>query len=101
MTHHDTRYVIMLRRTPDAGERSEELIRAHVDHLKILEDQGKLVLAGPLIGRNSGMVILNVGSAAEAEEIGNRDPFVVSGDSTCEVWQWLLSCKENDHLGFG
>ena len=101
MDHPFTRYVIMLSRTPTAGERSEELIRAHVGHLKALDEAGKLVLAGPFIGRKGGMVIVDVETAAEAERIAAADPFVVEGDSTCEVWRWLLSCKENDHLGMG
>jgi uncharacterized protein YciI len=101
MPHRFTRWVIMLHRTPRAGERSEELIRAHVAHLKELDERGELVLAGPLIGRKGGMVVVDVMTAGEATAIGNRDPFVISGDSTFEVWQWLLSCRENDHLGFG
>lgn len=94
------RYVYFLTMIP--GKKfNEEIIRAHVRHLKKLEDTGKLVLCGPFADNEGGMVILDVESYDEAKRIAESDPFVAEGYETYELRTLLLSCKENNHMGMG
>jgi len=82
-------------------EFNEEIIRAHVRHMKKLDEEGKLVLCGPFTDYRGGMVILKVDTLEEAIEIAENDPFVKEGYETCDIRTWELSCKENNHMGMG
>ncbi len=93
------RYAILLTRTGAAFE--EPLIRRHVEYLRKLDREGRLVLCGPFTDYRGGMVIIRAASLEEARGIAADDPFVSEGAETFEVRTWLLSCEENSHLGMG
>jgi len=100
MTDQFIRYVVLLSHAKP--ERlSEELVRAHVAHLKRLEDDGRLQLAGPFAANKGGMFILRDCSEKEAHAIAEADPFVSSGAETYELRKLEVSCRENNHLGMG
>lgn len=95
-----TRYVILLSHArPELF--SQDLVRAHVAHLKRLEDSGRLEICGPFSDHSGGMVILRAVSAEEARAIAEADPFVVSGTETYEIRRLELSCRANNHMGMG
>ena len=100
LSAHTTRYIYLLTPVrPDLFEKG--LIRAHVTHLKRLEDRGQLELCGPFPDHNGGMVVLRGVSAEEAQAIAESDPFVSSGAETCELRKLEVSCRDNNHLGMG
>ena len=80
---------------------TEELVRAHVAHLKQLDQKGQLVLCGPFQEGKGGMVIVRVESLEQAKAIAEADPFVSSGVETYEIRTLEVSCEENNHLGMG
>jgi uncharacterized protein len=80
---------------------NEDLVRAHVAHLKKLEDQGLLELCGPFPDHNGGIVILRNVTEEQAKQIAESDPFVSSGAETHELRKLEVSCRENNHLGMG
>lgn len=95
-----TRYLILLTKVP--GRRfTDDLIRAHVARLKELEDAGRLVACGPFTDFDGGMCILKAASREEAVAFAEADPFVASGVETFEVRTLELSCRENNHMGYG
>lgn len=100
LSAHDIRYVILLSHARPELFR-EELIRAHVAHLKRLEHDGRLDLAGPFPDGRGGMVIVRVASEDEARTIAEADPFVTSGAETYELRRWELSNRDNNHQGMG
>lgn len=93
------RYVILLTKT--GRSITEELIRAHVTHLKELDKKGQLVLCGPFLDYNGGMVIIKVTSFDEAKAIAESDPFVKESVESYKLRTLELSCKENNQLGIG
>lgn len=93
------RYVILLSHAD--VPMTEPVIRAHVAHLKRLDQQGKLVMCGPFNDHKGGMVIVKAESLEEAKEIAEADPFVRQGVESYELRTWELSCEENNHLGMG
>ena len=95
-----TKQVVLLSKVPGA-EDSEALIREHVNFLRSLQGEGKLILCGPFSDHSGGMIVLNASSKEEAEKIAENDPFVISGSRTYQVRTWQLSCEENNHLGMG
>ncbi|MEF2967663.1 YciI family protein [Paenibacillus sp. M1] len=96
----DIRYVILLSVIP-GKEMSEELIRAHVGHLKELDRQGKLVLCGPFTDYRGGMVIIKAAGYEEAKAVAEADPYVQAGVESYELRTWELSCEGNNHMGMG
>jgi uncharacterized protein YciI len=94
------RYVVLLSRIPGKSM-TEEVIRAHVAHLKQLEQNGQLVLCGPFADYEGGMIVFRAESYEQAKAIAESDPFVTSGVEKYELRTWQLSCKENNHMGMG
>lgn len=93
-----TRYVILLDKVPNK-ETSPETIQKHIEHLRKLDQQGKLVLCGPFTDYPSGIVIVKAKDKAEAVAIAKSDPFVVDGVRAFDIRTWLLACSENNYLG--
>lgn len=77
---------------------TQEVIQRHVDHLKKLDDQGKLVLCGPFSDYSGGMVILKVLSLDEAEKVCQSDPYILEGYKTYELRTLEVADKENGYL---
>lgn len=77
------------------------LIRAHVAWLRGLEQAGALVLAGPLVSRPGGLVIVKAESLEAARSMAASDPFVQQGARRVDVVEWALSCEGNNHMGMG
>jgi uncharacterized protein YciI len=91
-------YPIMLFKIPGV-DTSRETVARHIAHVKDLDDQGKLVLAGPFEDYAGGMVIVRAESIEAAKKIAESDPFVTEGVRTFEVRTWLLATRENGYLG--
>lgn len=94
------RYVIFLNHITDR-DFTENVVKAHVSHLKKLEQNGQLFLCGPFKDYKGGMIIINVDSYEEAKAIAEADPFVKEGFESYELRTLEMSCKENNHLGMG
>lgn len=93
------RYVILLDKKIEKF--SEELVRAHVEHLKRLDKKGQFVLGGPFSDYNGGMVIIKADSFEEAKSIAEEDPFIKEGAESYQIRTMELSCEENNHMGMG
>jgi len=97
---HSTRWVYLLTHAkPELFEPG--LIKAHVEHLKALEEEGVLELCGPFGEKKGGMVILRGVDRARAEAIMLADPFVSSGCEHGELREWAISSRDNRHMGIG
>jgi len=64
---------------------NEEAVRRHIEHLRRLDDEGKMVLSGPFTDYGGGMVVIRAESREEADGIFRADPFVSEGYKTYEV----------------
>jgi len=92
------RYVYLINRNKDY---TFDVIKKHVEHLKKLDNNDQLVLCGPFIDYNGGMIIIKAESIEDAKKIAESDPFITDGFSTYELRTLELSNKENNHLGVG
>jgi uncharacterized protein YciI len=77
---------------------NEEIVKGHVEHLKELKSQGKLVLCGPFTDFPGGMVVIEAKDLAEATEIANTDPFIASGCKSFEIRTLEQANEENNYL---
>lgn len=76
---------------------TREMMNPHVDYLKGLFENGKLIITGPFIDeKKGGMFILNVKDEEELHEIVNNDPAIIAGLARSEVRPYMIvfsTCK--------
>ncbi len=91
-----TYYLIFLNSIP--GRRlSPEAVNLHAAHLAELDENGKLVLAGPIPERAGGLIVVRAASLAEARAIADEDPLVQGAYQTYELGTWLMSDRQNGY----
>jgi len=90
---------------PEDPEEAQALQRAHLDNIRRMAEEGKLVLAGPFMdgGNIRGIYVFAVDSVEEAEALTATDPAVQAGSLVMELHPWYGSAalmKVNDiHAG--
>lgn len=82
-------YAILGRDTPNSLDRRMSVRHAHLERLRVLLDQGRLVLAGPLpaidspdpgpAGFQGSLVVAEFASLDEARAWADADPYVAAG----------------------
>ena len=75
-----------------------DIVREHVEHLRQLDEAGKLLLCGPFTDCGGGMVVLECGDPEEAKAIAQSDPFIREGYKTYELRTIRIANKDN-HYG--
>jgi uncharacterized protein YciI len=88
--------VALLRRGPNRSHDSiqaAELQRAHLDNIKRLANEGKLIISGPFLddGEIRGIYIFNVATIEEAQQLTNTDPAIKAGRLAMELHPWYGS----------
>jgi uncharacterized protein len=76
---------------------SHDVIASHAEHLRELDRQGKLVLAGPFAGDPRGLLVLNCGDHREAQAILDVDPLIVGGVRHYRINTWLIANADNGY----
>lgn len=75
--------------------KKSELMKGHMDNIRQLAKDGKLVVAGPMFEENenhyNGIFILDAKTKAEAESLVLTDPSVKSGIFAVEIYKWYGS----------
>ena len=89
-------YLIFLNAIP-GKPLTPEVVDRHAAHLAELDNDGKLVLAGPIPERAGGLIVLRVASLDEAKAIAEEDPMVRGAYQTYELGTWLMSNRQNNY----
>lgn len=100
------RYVLALLKTgPNVNQDSSaarRLQQAHMENIRRLAKEGKLVLAGPFLddGPLRGIYVFNVETVEEARELTLTDPAIQAGRLEMELHPWYGSAalKEVNEL---
>ena len=104
-------YLVILKKgkaeITDKAKRSE-LMKGHMNNIKKLAKDGKLIVAGPMLEENqnnySGIFILDAKTKEEAESLVLTDPSVKSGIFDVDIYKWYgsaalpLYLKSHDKL---
>lgn len=91
------KYVMaFLKKGPNRDQDSLEgirLQRAHLDNIKRLADEKKLIVAGPFLDDSDirGIYIFNVETIEEAQALTNSDPAIKAGRLVMELHEWYGS----------
>jgi uncharacterized protein len=96
-TDQDTKYYLIFLHSIPERPLTAEAVDQHAAHLAELDDSGKLVMAGPIVERQGGLIVLRAASAAEARAIAEEDPLVRGAYETYELRTWLMSNRRNDY----
>lgn len=66
---------------------------AHLENIRKMADEGKLVLAGPFFGEGElrGIYVFDVESIEDAEKLTRTDPAIVAGSLIMEMREWYGS----------
>ncbi|MCL2142248.1 MAG: YciI family protein [Methanimicrococcus sp.] len=93
-------YVMLIERGKTYNKINKAMVIKHVDRIRKLDDDGKLVLCGPTKGFSgiAGMIIFKAESYEEAEEICKAEPFVIEGYATYKLFSMRIGNKENNYL---
>lgn len=93
-------YAIVLKPVPrllEAANWTEEdnqAVASHFQRLKAFTETGKVILAGRTLNEDAtqfGLIIVEVGSEAEAREIMDQDPAVKAGVMTAELFPYRVA----------
>jgi len=76
------------------------MVRKHVDRIRQMDDDGKLVLCGPTKDYPgvAGIIIFRAKDQKEAEEICKAEPFVIEGYATYKLASMRPGNRENNYL---
>lgn len=91
------RYVVaFLKKGPSQNQDSvqaAELQQAHLNNIRRMAEEGKLVLAGPFLddGELRGIYVFDVSSVEEAMELTETDPAIKAGRLSMELHPWYGS----------
>ena len=72
-------FVIIGHDGPDGAALRPKVRPAHLENLRPLVQAGKVKIAGPFTDGSGSLIIVDMGSEAEAVAFANSDPYVTSG----------------------
>jgi uncharacterized protein len=81
----------------DGADLTPDLLAKHAEHLRELDGDGKLILAGPFADDPRGLLVLNCADGGAATAILDVDPLVVAGARTYRVHSWLIANADNGY----
>ena len=94
---HDVVYYIIFLNGISGRPLNPAIVELHGQHLAELDRKGQLVLAGPLVERSGGLIVLRVENTAEARAIAEHDPMVRGGYESYELATWPIAGRQNDY----
>jgi uncharacterized protein len=96
-THDVVYYVVFLSGMPDRPL-NPAIVELQGQYLAELDRKGQLVLAGPLVERHCGVIVLRMTNTAEARAIAEDDPMVRGGYESYELATWPIADRQNGYL---
>ncbi|HEX6075574.1 MAG TPA: YciI family protein [Micromonosporaceae bacterium] len=83
------KFIVEFRYNVDRGQR-QAYHPAHASYLYSLAERGVLLLAGPLVGENAGLLLYEVENREELERVLDSEPYVRAGVvAERRVREWL------------
>jgi uncharacterized protein len=81
------------------GKLEPSLLTRHIEHLRQLNQEGKLMMGGPFKNNEQAMFVLNCDDIDEAIKLIERDPFIIEKYyNTYEINELVIASEENNWL---
>jgi uncharacterized protein YciI len=94
----DPIYYVVILLPVESRELTREVIAKHAQHLRELDVDGKLVLAGPFTDHPTGMLVLRGKNKDDIKSIMEQDALILEGFRTFEIRTWLMSNRANNYM---
>ena len=93
-------YVMLIERGKTYNKINKAMVIKHVERIRKLDDNGKLILCGPTKDYPgvAGMIIFKSTNYAEAKTVCEAEPFVVEGYATYKLFSLRAGNRENNYL---
>ena len=93
-------YIMLIERGKEYNRINGETVGKHVDNIRKMDDDGRLVLCGPTKDYPgvAGIVIFRAKDRKEAETICRSEPFVANGYATYKLASMRPGTGENNYL---
>ena len=93
-------YAMFIEKTKTYNRLTKAEVEKHVEHLRKLDEAGKLDFCGVFKGYPgvAGMLLLKTASYEEAEMFCKQEPLVVGGYATYKLKAVQVADKENNYL---
>lgn len=93
-------YVMLIERGKTYNKINKAMVEKHVDNIRKLDDDGRLVLCGATKGYPgvAGMIVFKAENYEEAESICKSEPFVTEGYATYKLFSMRVGNRDNDYL---
>ena len=93
-------YVMLIQRGKTYGKINRPMVEKHVDNIRKLDEDGKLVLCGATKGYPgvAGMIVFEAESDEAAEAMCKSEPFVAEGYATYKLFSMRVGNKGNNYL---
>ena len=75
---------------------NDAIILDHVQHLKQLRKEGRLLLCGPFSDHPGGMVVIQASTKDEALQIARNDPFILGFYKSFELYTVDVADESHD-----
>ena len=72
----------------------EQPLQAHLAYMKAPHAQGRLLLGGPFLNDEGGLVVVRVAGIDEANQIASDDPAIRAGVMMTRAHPWKLLAGE-------
>lgn len=77
----------------------EQALGPHVGFMQRLKDEGRLLVAGPLLETNGGIAVVRAADKQEADGLLASDPAVTSGIFLADAHTWYLAFGAGTPVG--
>lgn len=77
----------------------EQALGPHVEFMQRLQDEGRLLVAGPLLETNGGIAVVRAKDKREADGLLAGDPAVTSGIFLADAHSWYLAFGAGTPVG--
>lgn len=64
---------------PDGARLRPTVRPAHLENLKLLVEQGRMIIGGPFTDGSGSLMVVDFASEAEAQEFARNDPYTRQG----------------------
>ena len=93
-------YVMMIERSKTYNRINKAMVVKHVDRIRELDDDGRLVLAGAAKGYPgvAGMIVFRAEGQEKAESICKLEPIVAEGYATYTLFSLRVGDRDNYYL---
>jgi uncharacterized protein YciI len=77
---------------------NQSVIHEHVEFLKWLKTEDKLIICGPFTDYPGGLVVIHALNKDEAKKLVELDPYIKNGYKSYELRTIELANEENNYL---